>query len=456
VTWPTRAGILVELVDWSVEVIVNQLSSCVLWSALFVAGCGTMVAASAAPVKEHSEPQKMGYLQIKFEDPFWSSLLLRRIGYAPSGGADIGECLYIAEQIKEGDFQSWYDEWTKAAHRLLSFSNEALSHNHTETAREGLFRCCNYFLASEFFLPRGPQKLAVFEKARDCFVRASRLDPSGWRQIQVPYEGTYLPGFMYLSKSSTPTKTIILNTGYDGTAEELYFAVGFFAQKRNYNVVIFEGPGQGLPLRKDNLTFRPDWEKVIQAVVDFTISFKEVDQNCLALYGRSFGGNLVPRAAAYEPRIKALIVNSPINSFLDMMVHNGLPAKLAKENPEQFDQEVLLARERSPKLKHTIDEGMWKIGGKTPSEWVHNLDKYTRKDEPGLIKCPTLVVDSELDSMIDRDQAKIFYDRLTCPKEMVLFTKETAAATHCQMGACLYANEVIFDWLDTVFDRPEN
>jgi alpha-beta hydrolase superfamily lysophospholipase len=279
------------------------------------------------------------------------------------------------------------------------------------------------------------------------------LDHSSWQPIQIPYEGTHLPGYAYFVKSAQPAKTIILNTGYDGTAEELYFSVGFFAQKRGYNVVIFEGPGQGLPLRKQNLPFRPDWEKVIQAVVDFTVSFKEVDQSRLCLYGRSFGGNLTPRAAIHEPRIKALIVNSPIISFLDVMEHNGLPVQLAKENPQKFDQEMTVAMERSPKVNYLISEGMWKIGGKTPSEWVHNLDKYTLQNEPELITCPTLVVDSEEDSLVDRDQAKMFYDRLTCPKKVVLFTKETGAATHCQMGACLYANEVIFDWLDEIFDR---
>ncbi len=423
---------------------------------------------SIAQEKEQTEPKNLedqrGYLQMKFKDPSWSLNLLRRMGYAPSGGADIGECLEIAEHIQEGDFQSWQTEWAKAANRLLSYSSKAMSHNHTETAKEGLFRSCNYFLASEFFLPRGPEKIAVFEKARDCFIKASSLMQPSLQPIQIPYGNTHLPGYFCPANSSgKPAKTVILNTGYDGTAEELYFGVGFFAQKRGYNVVIFEGPGQGLPLLKYNLPFRPDWEKVIQAVVDFTLSRKDVDPNRLALYGRSFGGNLAPRAAAYEHRIKALIVNSPINSFLDVMEHNGLPVKLAKESPKEFDRMMLSEMEPSPKLRHlsemehspklrlAIDEGMWKIGGATPSEWVANLDKYTLKNEPALIKCPTLVVDSEEDSMIDRSEAKIFYDRLTCPKKMELFTKETGAATHCQMGACYYANEVIFDWLDETF-----
>ena len=109
----------------------------------------------------------------------------------------------------------------------------------------------------------------------------------------------------------------------------------------------------------------------------------------------------------------------------------------------------------SPKLNHLIGEGMWKLGGATPSEWVNNAEKYQLKNEAELIVCPTLVVDSEEDHLVDRDQAKIFYDRLKCPKKMVLFTKETGAALHCQLGAPYYANEVIFDWLDQVFETLE-
>ena len=409
----------------------------------FAAGCSP--SADTKPSKEKNE----SYLHVGFKDPNWSSNLVRRMGYASSGGADIGECLSIAGQIKEGDAQSWHDEWVRAANRLLSFSNNALSHNHGRTATEGFFRCCNYFLASETFLPRGSERLEIFEKARDCFKKASY--PSGWQYVQIPYEGTFLPGYVHLTKSLYPEKTIILNTGYDGSAEELYFCAGFFAQKRGYNVVMFDGPGQGLPLRKDNIPFRPDWEKVISAVVDFTTSFREVDPNRLALYGRSFGGFLAPRAAAYEPRIKALIVNSPILSFTSIVGRRGLPVSLAKEDPERFDREMVHEMERCPWVKKSLDEGMWKLGGEKPSEWMKNLDAYTMKNEPELIACPTLVVDSEQDFVVDREQAKIFFDRLTCPKKMLFFTKETGAALHCQMGACLYANEAVFDWLDEIF-----
>jgi hypothetical protein len=110
----------------------KQISIYVLCSLFFVIDCGTGRAEASPTTKneESTAPQQVElqakYMQLKFNDPSWSFHLLRRMGYAPSGGADIAECLNIAEAIREGDLQSWYVEWNKAANRLLSFSNDAL------------------------------------------------------------------------------------------------------------------------------------------------------------------------------------------------------------------------------------------------------------------------------------------------------------------------------------------
>lgn len=63
--------------------------------------------------------------------------------------------------------------------------------------------------------------------------------------------------------SGTARPTVIYNSGYDSTLEEAYFAVGAAALSRGYNVLAFDGPGQGAALRVQGLVFRPDWEKVV-------------------------------------------------------------------------------------------------------------------------------------------------------------------------------------------------
>ncbi|MGH7988235.1 MAG: alpha/beta hydrolase family protein [Candidatus Binataceae bacterium] len=60
------------------------------------------------------------------------------------------------------------------------------------------------------------------------------------------------------------------------------------------------------------LTFRPDYEKPIAAMLDAAVARPEVDVDRLALYGISFGGSFAIRGGEHDPRIRALVVNSPI------------------------------------------------------------------------------------------------------------------------------------------------
>ena len=70
-------------------------------------------------------------MKIVFNDPTFSSQLLRTIGEAYYKGADIGECLSTAYRIKESDFESWHAEWLKTAKRIHGHANECLAKGHT-------------------------------------------------------------------------------------------------------------------------------------------------------------------------------------------------------------------------------------------------------------------------------------------------------------------------------------
>ncbi len=50
-------------------------------------------------------------MKLHFQDQAFSFELLRAATYAGYQGAEIGEALATAAKIKEGDFDSWYEEW---------------------------------------------------------------------------------------------------------------------------------------------------------------------------------------------------------------------------------------------------------------------------------------------------------------------------------------------------------
>ncbi len=61
-------------------------------------------------------------MKLTFKDQTFSFELLRAIGYAPYGGADLGECLATAARIKEGDLESWHAEWLRTAERIRAIA----------------------------------------------------------------------------------------------------------------------------------------------------------------------------------------------------------------------------------------------------------------------------------------------------------------------------------------------
>lgn len=84
----------------------------------------------------------------------------------------------------------------------------------------------------------------------DCFIKAANLSSGLIRPVRIPFQNTTLPGYLCLvDGNGTSRPTLIVHTGFDGTGEKLYFGVAKFAIDRGYNVLIFEGPGQGEMIR---------------------------------------------------------------------------------------------------------------------------------------------------------------------------------------------------------------
>ncbi len=102
------------------------------------------------------------------------------------------------------------------------------------------------------------------ERQTDAFRRGAALMAQPPEVVEIPSEGGSLPGYFFrVDADPRPRATVMLTGGYDGTAEELYFYNAAAALARGYNVLAFDGPGQGAALTQRGLVLRPDWENVI-------------------------------------------------------------------------------------------------------------------------------------------------------------------------------------------------
>jgi pimeloyl-ACP methyl ester carboxylesterase len=388
-----------------------------------------------------------------FKDPLFAAQWLRTAGLASAGAADLGECLAVARKIRELDVESWRSAWLGVADRLAGEAQSSRSAGHSESARAALLRASNYYRTAYVFLmgPRpDPRLLDAYRRQRETFAEALAAGPSWGEPIAIPYEGKTLGGYFFPAPGA-PRPTLVITGGYDGTAEEAFFYSGPAALARGYNVLCYDGPGQGGALIEKGMPFRPDWEAVLVAALDYLSGRPEVDPQRVAQIGLSFGGYLAPRAASGNPSLAACIADPGQYSLIEE-ARTRLPGFLARELPDGSPFMLnALDRLLSRRLKHptkgwALRRGLWTHAVERPIDYLRLTAEYTLAGRVQQIRCPTLICSAEEDQI--GVTAKKLYELLTCPKAFKLFKSAEGAGAHCESGARGLFNQRAFDWLD--------
>src|SRR5690606_2446133 len=198
------------------------------------------------------------------------------------------------------------------------------------------------FRAAEYYTPfSDPKHQELGLASRDAFGKAMALQDHGFEEVRLPFGDTWLPAyFLYPAKGDGTGKTLMVISGYDGTLEESYLQAGRAGLERGYNILLFAGPGQMDTMRfHPHLTFFPEYERVASAAVDYALSRPEVNPDHIGLLGISFGGYFCTRAAAFEPRIRAAIPNSPIIDLHAYMT--SFTGFDAAEMPDEYRKSVV-------------------------------------------------------------------------------------------------------------------
>jgi esterase/lipase len=67
------------------------------------------------------------------------------------------------------------------------------------------------------------------------------------------------------------------------------------------------------------------------------------------------------------------------------------------------------------------------------------------------ITTPTLTLVGSGEGDMAMNQAKMFYDKVSGPKDIHIFTEDEGADAHCQVANSGLMLAVIFDWLERIF-----
>lgn len=385
-----------------------------------------------------------------FTDKTYSFETVAMLSQTYVGISDYGEVISAVSKVEEGNGKTWFEQWTKVADYLEKTAEKFLRDGHTLSARDTFIRAWNYRRAAEFFLHDTAQDRQISidssNKAIECFQKTMKFFAGKMDYIEVPYESTTLPSYFWRpDKSDGPARTLIVHSGFDGTAEQVLLWFGRQATERGYNVIAFEGPGQGSVLRNKNLIFRHDWEKAVAPVIDYYVDRPEVDPKKIALVGQSIGGYLAPRAAAFEPRISACVADDGVFDL-----HAALCKMMSWEasSKAEWDRIAFERIKQDLALRWWVIDGMWKFGARTPSEFLNALQPYNLKSCVKNIRCPTLVMKGAEDHMFP-GQPEQLYAELNCPKDYLEFNDDYGAGEHTHVGAIGLSNAYIFNWLDS-------
>ena len=305
---------------------------------------------------------------------------------------------------------------------------------------------CYYRLAEFFMDPSDPDKDKAYGKFTELmndFFKNEQME-----KFSIPYENGYLPAVSM--KSSDKKGVILIHGGFDSFIEELYLVMLYF-KASGYDVIAFEGPGQGAALKKYGIAMTHEWEKPVAAVLDF---FKLSD---VTLIGISLGGYLALRAAAYDNRISRVVAYDVMYDFIECFLNRKGPiGRSAMKFLLAFRAAFILNIAISLIMKIDllaqwgIKQGMYVMGVNSPYKLFRKFSKFTTKDISKLITQDVLVLAGSEDHYVSMEQFHAQMKVLVNAGSVTgrIFTPMENAQNHCQVGNMGLAIDTIINWIE--------
>lgn len=397
--------------------------------------------------------------RVRFKNEDMDFVFQWMLGYHTHGGASFGELFQAASRIRDGDPDSWIEAFLALGQRLRVYAEELERSGRHRSAPSVYLRAFTGFrAAAQLMSPlKDKQFHATVGAFEECFARAMPGFGHPVEVVDIPFGAQLLPAHLhFVDRSPVPRPTLIMVGGGDSYVQDLYFWAGAAGPKRGYHVLAVDLPGQGsTPLR--GLYLRPDVEHPVAAVVDYLLTRPEVDRKRIAAYGVSLGGYIIPRAVSREHRIAAAIANAPIHDFQRLMMRS-IPSVLSfllRPSNSWFVRLVWKVVGRfDPVAVNNLEKYAWQAGMPTAAQALDRFGGDARVNVAA-IECPMLCLAAEGEPPEFLTQTREVFEQLrVVRKEMRVFTAAEGAEAHCQVNNFPLHHEVVFNWLDAVF-QPE-
>lgn len=357
------------------------------------------------------------------DHPEWTVQTQRLIAQAAHGGADYFDVARTVDRIRPGDPESWQAEWRRLGETAEARGRAAAGAGRQASAMRHFFHAGSYYRQSDFFLPgRDPRKRALFERSRACFLEAAGRHVPAVERIEAACGEDVYAGYFHAPPAEPGSlPAVLMIGGADSLAEELFVLTGPELARRGLALMLVDTPGRGSSLRLHGIPTRADYEVPVRAAVDCLVARPEIDPGRIGVMGISMGGYYAPRAAAFEPRFKAMALWCGCFDVLRDLYDFYPPIQ---------------------------GQMQWIAGVDGDAEAREIYAAFNLAGVAGRIACPTLISHAKGDALMDPRGAVELHDEISsADKELKLWEVDDGGAVHCNWDSLSFVLPYMLDWL---------
>ena len=266
----------------------------------------------------------------------------------------------------------------------------------------------------------------------------------------VPFGTIDLPVLRFAPEGRS-RGTVVLMNGFDGYLEEFTRPM-LVLRDAGFEVIAFDGPGQGEVLETTRSPMIPEWERPTAAVLDH-FALDDV-----TVIGCSLGGGLAVRAAAFEPRIArvicfdvlpdlfgslARIAPAPVRELLRRMVPLGIGRRAVNAVMNRIAA-------RDPLIGWGVQQGKLVMGADDPFDFIRATLRFRTARYSHRLTQDVLLMAGATDHYVPIEHLHDQMATLTGVRSLTarVFTQAESAGNHCQPGNLGLALRTMLDWLE--------
>ena len=333
-------------------------------------------------------------------------------------GAIYRDVLELREKIKRLD--QWCPCWSEVARAAELKADRAFAAGFNETAGGDYYRSSLYYFFAQFLLwDFAEAKRIAYENCARTFRRAAPLLDPPLQQIQIPFQGSQMPGYFRMPLSGARPPCVVLIDGLDTTKEE-QLVISTLCVQRGMATLSFDGPGQGEMFYKMKMT--RNYLKAVQAALDYAESLPMIDREKIGVIGRSLGSHYAAKVAAVDPRIKAAV---SWGAMYHLRNYRTIPA-------------------------NTQAGFMYVTGSRTLEEARPYFESVDLKGLAERISCPLMIINGGQDPITPPENVELMRTDVRGPTEVLYW----ADATHCGHDVPHLCRPAMADFMHQHLMRP--